>query len=132
LNSMKMQATCVVCDVRQAVEKYGDWECSQCRQEYAYDEGHTIKLTTAQVNALRAAKGLGPSPSLVGRRVRTLRRLSNILGDVLEQGEETTVLAEELEKGEHLVTLASQPCATPTRFTGRIGRVQLQDFEVIP
>lgn len=56
-------STCVVCEhVNENVPVYGDWICSNCRQQYEYNEGHCIVLSSEQRRLLRvdaAAKEAG-------------------------------------------------------------------------
>jgi hypothetical protein len=47
------KAKCDICYTENEVPTYGDWDCSECRQPYEYDEGHRIHLTDAQLEWLR-------------------------------------------------------------------------------
>jgi|688.fasta_scaffold2802062_1 hypothetical protein len=47
------KAKCDICYAENEVPNYGDWTCSKCGQRYDYDEGHRIRLTEAQLQALR-------------------------------------------------------------------------------
>jgi len=56
---------CTVCqapldEVMQA-HKYEDFACPTCGQRYAYDEGHSIHLSDAQIAALRKLRAAGAS-----------------------------------------------------------------------
>lgn len=56
------RATCLICGHVQLVYSYDDWTCEDCGQVYEYDEGHSIKLSAAQVAALRALAGREAAP----------------------------------------------------------------------
>ena len=47
------KAKCDICCTENEVPTYDDWMCSKCRQPYDYNEGHRIRLTDAQLQALR-------------------------------------------------------------------------------
>ncbi len=49
-------AQCEICDHKQLVDSYEGWQCANCEQQYAYDEGHCIILSEAQLDLLRAPK----------------------------------------------------------------------------
>lgn len=51
------EATCQICQIRQKVYSYGNWTCDHCGQEYKYEEGHMIVLTSEQIEILRAGAG---------------------------------------------------------------------------
>lgn len=56
--SSHYEATCEICRHKQQVEKFGDWQCASCKQEYAYDEGHAIRLSDEQRCLLEEAKAI--------------------------------------------------------------------------
>jgi hypothetical protein len=118
--------TCVVCGQQQMlVEWLGDWACTECKQEHAYNPIYAVKLSIAQVDALRQQKGLAII-SLLGKKVRALGLLYSSEGDVIFAGQEATVTEEALEQdGSRAYTLV--------RFgTVRIRGVARSCFEVLP
>lgn len=52
MNTYKIK--CDICGSVNEVPSYADWDCHNCGQVYAYDEGHQICLTDAQWAVLRS------------------------------------------------------------------------------
>ena len=44
---------CPVCNYKQEVEDYGDFECQGCSLEWIYEEGHCLKETDELLDLLR-------------------------------------------------------------------------------
>lgn len=52
-NNIESSIKCWVCDRVFKIEDYGEGVCPNCGQEYVYDEGYRINLTTNQFRLLK-------------------------------------------------------------------------------
>lgn len=57
---------CDICGTTNRYHYYGEWTCTECGQQYLYDEAERIVLTHHQMNLLRKDAGYEPLPETTG------------------------------------------------------------------